>query len=72
MPGISVVEDDGKGFRESEVAGSRGVLGMKERAQVFCGSVQVSSSPGKGTKITVQIPLRTASAERKNDEHSDS
>jgi PAS domain S-box-containing protein len=53
-----VVEDDGKGFRESEVAGSLGVLGMKERAQVFGGSVQVSSSPGKGTKITVQIPVQ--------------
>ena len=69
---ILVVEDDGKGFLESEVAGSLGVLGMKERAQVFGGSVQVSSSPGKGTKITVRIPLGVASAGRKDNEHSDS
>jgi PAS domain S-box-containing protein len=67
-----VVVDDGKGFRESEVAGSLGILGMKERAQACGGSVQVSSSPSKGTKITVQIPLNAASAERKDDEHSNS
>jgi PAS domain S-box-containing protein len=68
---LLVVEDDGKGFRESEVAGSLGVLGMKERAQVCGGSVQVSSSPGKGTKITVLIPLNAAGAERKDDEYPD-
>jgi signal transduction histidine kinase len=67
-----VVEDDGKGFRESEVAGSLGVLGMKERAQVFGGSVQVSSFPGKGTRIDVKIPLSSASAGQEHDEHSDS
>lgn len=67
-----IVEDDGKGFRESEVAGSLGILGMKERAQVFGGSVLVSSFPGNGTKITVKIPLHAASVERKDDEHSDS
>ncbi len=57
---LLVVEDDGKGFCESEVAGSLGILGMKERAQVFGGIVQVSSFPGKGTKITVQIPMHAA------------
>jgi signal transduction histidine kinase len=69
---LLAVEDDGKGFYESEVAGSLGILGMKERAQVFGGGVQVSSSPGKGTKVTVHIPLEAASAGRINDEHIDS
>ncbi len=69
---LLVVEDDGKGFSESEGAGSLGILGMKERAQVFGGNVQVSSSPGKGTKVTVHIPLEGAGAEPRSDEHSDS
>jgi signal transduction histidine kinase len=69
---LLAVEDDGTGFYESEVAGSLGILGMKERAQVFGGGVQVSSSPGKGTKVTVHIPLEAASAGRINDEHIDS
>jgi PAS domain S-box-containing protein len=66
------VEDDGKGFLESEVSGSLGVLGMKERAQVCGGSVQVSSSPGKGTTITVRVPAKAANTERDEDEYSDS
>ena len=69
---LLVVHDDGKGFRESEVAGSLGVLGMKERAQVCGGSVQVSSSPGEGTTITVCVPLQASSAEQEELAHTDS
>ena len=66
------VEDNGKGFRESEVLGSLGILGMKERAQACGGSVQISSSPGKGTKVTVCVPMRSATGEREEHEHTDS
>jgi PAS domain S-box-containing protein len=67
-----VVEDDGKGFREADVSGSLGLLGMKERAQVCGGDVQVSSTPGEGTRVTVRIPC-TACAEREQDHaHPDS
>jgi signal transduction histidine kinase len=69
---LLVVQDDGKGFRESEVAGSLGVLGMKERAQACGGSVQVSSSPGKGTTVTVRVPVRAPSAELEDHAYSDS
>jgi signal transduction histidine kinase len=69
---ILAVEDDGKGFLESEVTGSLGVLGMKERAQVCGGSVQVSSSPGKGTTVTVIVPAKAANTERDDDAYSDS
>lgn len=69
---VLMVEDDGKGFLESEVAGSLGVLGMKERAQVCGGSVRVSSSPGNGTTVTVRVPLRAASAELEDHAYSDS
>ena len=69
---VLVVRDDGKGFRESEVAGSLGVLGMKERAQVCGGSVQVSSSPGEGTTVTVCVPLHDSGAEQGELAHTDS
>ena len=69
---LLIVEDDGKGFCESEVGGSLGVLGMKERAAVWGGSVEVSSSPGKGTTVTVCVPLQDASIERGDHAHFDS
>ena len=64
---LLVVEDDGIGFCESDLSnslGSLGLLGMKERAQFCGGEVQISSSPGKGTTVTVRVPVDTPGAER--------
>jgi PAS domain S-box-containing protein len=64
---LLVVEDDGIGFCESDLSnslGSLGLLGMKERAQFCGGDVQISSSPGEGTTVTVRVPLDTPGAER--------
>jgi signal transduction histidine kinase len=64
---LLVVEDDGIGFYESGISnalGSLGLLGMKERAQFCGGDVQISSSPGKGTKVTVRVPVDIPRAER--------
>ena len=69
---LLVVQDDGKGFSESEAKGSLGVLGMRERAKACGGDAQISSSPGKGTTVTVRVPLRAASAEREENAYSDS
>ena len=57
---VLVVKDDGKGFRERNdlnARGSLGLLGMRERAQGCGGELTVSSSPGKGTCVTVRVPL---------------
>jgi signal transduction histidine kinase len=65
---LLVVEDDGIGFSESNLSnslGSLGLLGMKERAQFCGGNVQISSSPGNGTTVTVRVPLDIPRAERK-------
>jgi PAS domain S-box-containing protein len=64
---VLVVEDDGIGFRESDLSttfGSLGLLGMKERAQSCGGDVQISSSPGNGTTVTVRVPVDTPRAKR--------
>jgi PAS domain S-box-containing protein len=65
---LLVVQDDGIGFCErplSSSLGSLGLLGMKERAQFCGGDVQISSSPGNGTTVTVRVPLDIPRAERK-------
>jgi two-component system, NarL family, sensor histidine kinase UhpB len=54
------VKDNGVGIRESDVADttSLGILGMRERALVFGGQISIEGSEGKGTTLTVRIPLR--------------
>jgi len=64
---LLVVQDDGIGFTESGFSnafGSLGLLGMKERAQFCGGDMQISSSPGNGTTITVRVPVDIPRAER--------
>jgi PAS domain S-box-containing protein len=64
---LLVVEDDGIGFRESDLSnslGSLGLLGMKERAQFYGGNVQISSSPGNGTTVTIRVPVDAPGAAR--------
>ena len=64
---LLVVEDDGIGFCKSGLSnslGSLGLLGMKERAQFCGGDVQIFSSPGNGTRVTVSVPVDTPRAER--------
>ncbi len=57
------VEDDGKGF-DVEAAFAKGtsqqnlgIHGMRERASLLGGTLDVRSSPGHGTVLTVQIPV---------------
>lgn len=51
------VSDDGRGFDPASCRGSSdghfGILGMRERAKAFLGSVQIESAPGSGTKVSV-------------------
>jgi PAS domain S-box-containing protein len=64
---LLVVEDDGIGFNPSGLSnslGSLGLLGMKERAQFCGGDVQISSSSGSGTTVTIRVPLDTPRTER--------
>jgi signal transduction histidine kinase len=53
------VRDDGRGVRPADIADpSRlGLLGMKERADAFGGSIQVTAMPDAGTTVLVQLPI---------------
>ena len=55
-----IVEDDGCGFDASQISEERyGLVGLNERARLLEGSLNLESSPGKGTRIEVVIPLET-------------
>jgi signal transduction histidine kinase len=58
---LLTVEDDGKGFpaeRAPAGAGKRGLglLGIEERVAGFRGSLRIETAPGKGTRLTVELP----------------
>lgn len=60
---IAVVEDNGRGF-DTEVpggaiasSGGLGLLGMRERAALLGGKVEVESSPSGGATILTRIPI---------------
>lgn len=53
-----LIEDDGLGFDEKQLkTASHGISGMRHRAQMFGGKLQVTSAPGQGTLIKAYIPV---------------
>ncbi len=50
------VEDNGKGFRAGRTRGL-GLLGMEERVTRLGGRLRVRSEPGRGTTLSVELPL---------------
>lgn len=59
---ILEIEDDGRGFEtgaEERPAGHEGlgILGMRERAAMLGGLFVLNSAPGRGTRLTLSLPL---------------
>lgn len=54
-----VIEDDGVGFdvTATDKQDALGLLGMRERANLFKGNLVVDSTPGEGTTIKVTLPI---------------
>ncbi|MDT3398056.1 sensor histidine kinase [Streptomyces sp. B1866] len=55
------VIDDGLGFAVAEVrAGGRsnGLTGLHERAELLGGTLHIDSTPGRGTHVTIWIPIK--------------
>ena len=54
-----IVEDDGSGFDlENAYQGRHGLVGMRERARLLEGSLEIESAPGRGTRLEIHIPAR--------------
>jgi two-component system sensor histidine kinase UhpB len=57
------VADDGRGFDVPEATGltaggrSVGLVGMQERVRLLNGTIEIDSSAGNGTRVTVVVPL---------------
>jgi signal transduction histidine kinase len=53
------VRDNGRGIAEDESIGSRslGLMGMRERAQLVGGRIEITGVAGKGTVLTVRVPI---------------
>ncbi|HEY6468076.1 MAG TPA: sensor histidine kinase [Candidatus Acidoferrales bacterium] len=54
-----MIEDDGKGFDADRVRGL-GLVGMNERVRQLAGMLKVESEPGRGTRVSVDLPLAGA------------
>lgn len=68
QPGAVVLElwDDGRGITEQQRAGtgSLGLLAMRERALLLGGSLDVRGVPGRGTHLSVRIPVSAPTLQR--------
>jgi PAS domain S-box-containing protein len=56
---VLLIRDNGRGFDQADpsLSKSLGLLGMRERAAILSGQVNISSAPGKGTTVTAWIPF---------------
>jgi signal transduction histidine kinase len=57
------IEDSGPGFAFTRVRdrGGLGLLSMQERARAAGGRLQMHTQPGRGTSVTVLLPLKEES-----------
>ena len=56
---ILTVNDDGRGFNAQNLPESEGlgIAGMRERAMLVGGSLEVHTEPGAGTQVFLKVPL---------------
>lgn len=61
---LLIIEDDGRGFEpwdnrtNKELGRGLGILGMRERAAIVGGTLEIESAPGKGTTIFAKVPTK--------------
>ena len=54
----AVIEDDGSGFTPDGDSDGLGLLGMGERLALLGGKLKIESTPGAGSTIVAEVPLR--------------
>ena len=50
------IEDDGEGFDRAAMHEGFGLLGMQERVALIGGSLEVTSTPGQGSRVSATMP----------------
>lgn len=61
------IADNGAGFtptqdpRDFAARGQLGLLGMRERAEILGGGLDIHSSPGRGAKVSLSVPIQAES-----------
>ncbi|MCG0278122.1 MAG: sensor histidine kinase, partial [Thermanaeromonas sp.] len=63
-----VIRDEGQGFdleavQNRKEGGGFGLLGMKERVQLLKGQLKIITAPGRGTTVSVTIPLQSGESQ---------
>jgi two-component system NarL family sensor kinase len=54
-----VLQDDGSGFDARQIPpGHYGLVGLNERVRLLGGTLHLESSPGDGTRVQVDLPLK--------------
>ncbi|HEX8851046.1 MAG TPA: CheR family methyltransferase [Gemmatimonadaceae bacterium] len=63
---VAIIEDNGRGFDPTTLtAGNRedlGVIGMRERAELLGGTLEIESGPKGGTTVFARIPIEVPGA----------
>jgi signal transduction histidine kinase len=50
------IEDDGLGFDPAAAKHGRGLTNLADRVAAHGGTIEIDSSPGRGTRVTGQVP----------------
>ncbi len=54
------IKDNGRGITEQQIFSHKsfGLLGVKERINFWAGTLKITGTSGKGTKINIELPLK--------------
>ena len=64
-----IVEDDGRGFDPAQAPqGHYGLIGLNERATLLGGRLRLKSTPGRGTRVEVIVPVASIAPPRAPEE----
>lgn len=57
---VMTVSDNGRGISDEAIGNTRslGLVGMRERAMLVGGELTLHGAPGKGTTVTLRVPLQ--------------
>ena len=65
---VILIQDDGMGFNVDAVECGHGLNNIRLRMQLIEGRAAISSFPGKGCKLTLELKLKTGNHEEKDTE----